>query len=198
MFHSKFLFSFLISSFFVSSLFAVPKTEKATFAGGCFWCMEGPFESLPGVISVTSGYSGGKEVNPTYEDVGYGRTGHRESVQIEFDPSKIRYSDLLKVFWKQINPTDNGGQFADRGNQYRTGIFYHGEAQKKAAEESKQEIAKSGKFSAPIVVEIIPFTAFYPAEGYHQNYYKTNPDHYKAYRKGSGREAYLENLWGKH
>ncbi|AYV56487.1 peptide-methionine (S)-S-oxide reductase [Leptospira kmetyi] len=198
MFHSKVLFSFFLSLFFFSSLFAVPKTEKATFAGGCFWCMEGPFESLPGVISVTSGYSGGKEVNPTYEDVGYGRTGHRESVQIEFDPSKIRYADLLKVFWKQINPTDNGGQFADRGNQYRTGIFYHNDSQKKAAEESKQEIAQSGKFSAPIVVEIIPFTAFYPAEGYHQNYYKTNPDHYKAYRKGSGREAYLENLWGKH
>ncbi|TGM97946.1 peptide-methionine (S)-S-oxide reductase MsrA [Leptospira yasudae] len=197
MFYSKVLIPLGIF-FFFSPIWSAPKTEKATFAGGCFWCMEGPFESLDGVISVTSGYSGGKEVNPTYEDVGYGRTGHRESVQIEFDPSKIRYAELLKVFWKQINPTDNGGQFADRGNQYRTGIFYHSEAQKKAAEESKQEIAKSGKFKGPIVVEILPFMAFYAAEGYHQNYYKTNPDHYKAYRKGSGREAYLESVWGKN
>ncbi|MBM9501533.1 peptide-methionine (S)-S-oxide reductase MsrA [Leptospira sp. 201903071] len=196
MYYSK-VFIVFVLLIFLSPLNAGPKTEKATFAGGCFWCMEGPFESLPGVISVTSGYAGGKEVDPTYEDVGNGRTGHRESVQIEYDPSKIRYLDLLRVFWKQINPTDNGGQFADRGNQYRTGIFFHNEAQKKAAEESKKELEKSGKFSAPIVVEILQFTSFYPAEAYHQNYYKTNPDHYKSYRKGSGREAYLENLWGK-
>ncbi|WP_036043612.1 peptide-methionine (S)-S-oxide reductase MsrA [Leptospira alstonii] len=197
MFHFRVLI-LVCAVFFFSTLIANPKTEKATFAGGCFWCMEGPFESLPGVISVISGYSGGKEVNPTYEDVGHGRTGHRESVQIEFDPSKIRYEDLLKVFWKQIDPTDGGGQFADRGNQYKTGIFYRDKTQKKAAEESKQRIEKSGKFSGPIVVEIIPFTSFYPAEGYHQNYYKTNPEHYKSYRKGSGREAYLEKIWGKH
>ncbi|AXR63216.1 peptide-methionine (S)-S-oxide reductase MsrA [Leptospira mayottensis] len=197
MFHLRGLILICII-FFFSTLMAVPKTEKATFAGGCFWCMEGPFESLPGVISVTSGYAGGKEVNSTYEDVSHGRTGHRESVQIEFDPSKIRYEELLKVFWKQIDPTDNGGQFADRGNQYKPGIFYHNKSQKKATEESKRSIAKSGKFSGPIIVEILPFTSFYPAEDYHQNYCKTHPEHYKLYRKGSGREAYLERIWGKH
>ncbi|XDD50736.1 peptide-methionine (S)-S-oxide reductase MsrA [Leptospira sp. WS92.C1] len=191
---------FLVFSllFFFSPLSSDTKTEKATFAGGCFWCMESPFESLPGVISVTAGYAGGKEINPAYEDVANGKTGHRESVQIEYDPSKIQYSELLKVFWRQINPTDNGGQFADRGNQYRTGIFYHNESQKKIAEKSKKELEKSGKFKTPILVEILAFTSFYAAEGYHQDYYKTNREHYKSYRRGSGREAFLESLWGKN
>ncbi|WP_036026622.1 peptide-methionine (S)-S-oxide reductase MsrA [Leptospira noguchii] len=193
MFHFKVLIS-ICSIFAFSNLSAVPKMEKATFAGGCFWCMEGPFESLPGVISVVAGYSGGKEFYPTYEEVSRGKTGHRESVQIEFDPSKIRYEELLTVFWNQIDPTDNDGQFADRGSQYRTGIFYHNQTQKKAAEKSKLEISKSGKFSGSIVVEIIPFTSFYPAENYHQNYYKTNSEQYKKYKKYSGREDYLERI----
>ncbi|EQA73255.1 peptide-methionine (S)-S-oxide reductase MsrA [Leptospira noguchii] len=193
MFHFKVLIS-ICSIFAFSNLSAVPKMEKATFAGGCFWCMEGPFESLPGVISVVAGYSGGKEFYPTYEEVSRGKTGHRESVQIEFDPSKIRYEELLTVFWNQIDPTDNGGQFADRGSQYRTGIFYHNQTQKKAAEKSKLEISKSGNFSGSIVVEIIPFTSFYPAENYHQNYYKTNSEQYKKYKKYSGREDYLERI----
>ncbi|WP_036073596.1 peptide-methionine (S)-S-oxide reductase MsrA [Leptospira noguchii] len=193
MFHFKVLIS-ICSIFTFSNLSAVPKMEKATFAGGCFWCMEGPFESLPGVISVVAGYSGGKEFYPTYEEVSRGKTSHRESVQIEFDPSKIRYEELLTVFWNQIDPTDNGGQFADRGSQYKTGIFYHNQTQKKAAEKSKLEISKSGKFSGSIVVEIIPFTSFYPAENYHQNYYKTNSEQYKKYKKYSGREDYLERI----
>ncbi|WP_016753229.1 peptide-methionine (S)-S-oxide reductase MsrA [Leptospira kirschneri] len=185
---------FICLIFFFPNLTAAPKMEKATFAGGCFWCMEGPFESLPGVISVVAGYSGGKEFYPTYEEVSRGKTGHRESVQIEFDSSKIHYEELLTVFWNQIDPTDNGGQFADRGNQYRTGIFYHNQIQKKTAEKSKQKISKSGKFSGSIVVEIIPVTSFYPAEEYHQNYYKTNSEQYKKYRKYSGREDYLERM----
>ncbi|TGK36429.1 peptide-methionine (S)-S-oxide reductase [Leptospira gomenensis] len=181
----------------IAPSYAGPKLRKATFAGGCFWCMQGPFKSLPGVVSVTAGYSGGKEISPSYEEVSSGKTGHRESVQIEYDPVKTEYSDLLKIFWKQINPTDDGGQFADRGKHYRTGIFYHDEEQRKIAERSKQEMEKSGRFKGKIVVEIVPYTSFYPAEGYHQNYYKTNPERYKAYRKGSGREAYLERIWGK-
>ncbi|ASV09564.1 peptide-methionine (S)-S-oxide reductase MsrA [Leptospira interrogans] len=193
MFHFKILI-FIYLIFFSFNLTATPKTEKATFAGGCFWCMEGPFESLPGVISVVAGYSGGKEFYPTYQEVSRGKTGHRESVQIEFDSSKIRYEELLTVFWNQIDPTDNGGQFADRGNQYRTGIFYHNQTQKKAAEKSKREISESKKFPGSIVVEIIPFTSFYPAEDYHQNYYKTNSEQYKKYKKYSGREDYLEKM----
>ncbi|WP_367897931.1 peptide-methionine (S)-S-oxide reductase MsrA [Leptospira sp. WS58.C1] len=174
----------------------IPKLETAIFAGGCFWCMEGPFEKLPGVISVISGYTGGKEKNPTYEDVGYGRTGHRESVLITYDPKKIEYSKLLDTYWRQIDPTDPGGQFADRGNQYKTAIYYKNEAQKKLAQEFKDKIGASGKFSSPIVVEILPASEFYPAEEYHQDYYKKNPAHYKQYRKGSGREDYVKEVWG--
>nr|WP_039948581.1 peptide-methionine (S)-S-oxide reductase MsrA [Leptospira fainei] len=173
------------------------KLETAIFAGGCFWCMEGPFEKLPGVISVVSGYSGGKEKNPTYEDVGYGRTGHRESVLITYDPKKIKYETLLDTFWQQIDPTDNGGQFADRGSQYRTAIFYKNDIQKKLATASKQALISSGKFSKPIVVELLPAGEFYNAEEYHQDYYKKNPEHYKSYRKGSGREEYLKKTWGQ-
>lgn len=174
----------------------IPKIETAIFAGGCFWCMEGPFEKLPGVISVISGYTGGKEKNPTYEDVGYGRTGHRESVLITYDPKKIDYSKLLDTYWRQIDPTDPGGQFADRGNQYKTAIYYKNEVQKKLAQEFKDKIGASGKFSSPIVVEILPASEFYPAEEYHQDYYKKNPAHYKQYRKGSGREDYVKEVWG--
>ncbi|TGK12164.1 peptide-methionine (S)-S-oxide reductase [Leptospira fletcheri] len=173
------------------------KLETAIFAGGCFWCMEGPFEKLPGVVSVVSGYCGGKEKNPKYEEVGHGQTGHRESVLITYDPEKIKYETLLETYWRQIDPTDDGGQFADRGKQYKTAIFYKNNIQKKMAENSKRSLAMSGKFQKPIVVEILAASDFYPAEEYHQDYYKRNPDHYKQYRKGSGREDYLRKTWGQ-
>jgi peptide methionine sulfoxide reductase msrA/msrB len=172
------------------------KLAKATFAGGCFWCMEPPFEKLDGVVSVTSGYTGGKESGPSYEEVSSGRTGHVEAVRVKYDPSKISYESLLEVFWRQIDPTDDGGQFADRGKQYRTGIYVHDREQKKLAEASKQKLAESGVFKKPIVTQIIWASAFYPAEGYHQDYYKKNPSHYKRYRRGSGREGFLETVWG--
>ncbi|TGK01212.1 peptide-methionine (S)-S-oxide reductase [Leptospira langatensis] len=199
-FAKRFRFALLIFiiSFYSNSHFAkeANKTETAIFAGGCFWCMEGPFEKLPGVISAVSGYTGGKEKNPTYEDVGYGRTGHRESVMITYDPKKITYEALLDTYWRQIDPTDAGGQFADRGNQYRTAIYYKNESQRKLAQEYKDKIGASKKFSSPIVVEILPASEFYPAEDYHQDYYKKNPDHYHSYRKGSGREEYVNRVWG--
>ncbi len=172
------------------------KYNVATVAGGCFWCMEPPFEKLDGVVSVVSGYSGGTEVNPTYEQVASGRTSHTESVEILFDPEKIKYEKILEVFWMNIDPTQADGQFADRGKQYRTAIFYHNEEQKQQAEASKKKLEDSGKFSSPIVTTIEPFTAFYNAEDYHQDYYKKNSMHYKMYRKGSGREGYLERTWG--
>lgn len=175
---------------------AKPELARATFAGGCFWCMEPPFEKIDGVVSVTSGYTGGKETGPSYEEVSSGRTGHVEAVQVKYDPRKVSYDYLLQVFWRQINPTDDGGQFADRGKQYRTGIYVHNQHQKKLAEASKRKLEKSGVFKKPIVTQIIRATAFYPAEGYHQDYYKKNPSHYKQYRRGSGREGFLEKTWG--
>ncbi len=168
----------------------------ATFAGGCFWCMEPPFEKLPGVASVTSGYTGGPEKSPTYKAVSYGRTGHVEAVEVKFDPTVISYDYLLEVFWRQIDPTDDGGQFADRGKQYKTAIFVHDEAQRKLAEASKRELEKSGVFKKPIVTPIREAEAFYAAEEYHQDYYKKNPTNYKRYRRGSGREGFLEATWG--
>ena len=170
--------------------------ELATFAGGCFWCMEPPFEGLQGVRSVISGYTGGPEKNPTYEQVAYGLTGHTEAVQIVFDPAVIEYGQLVQIFWRSMDPTDAGGQFADRGSQYRPGIFVHNEEQRKVATVSKQALAKSGRFEKPIVVEIAEYDAFYAAEAYHQDYYRTNTAHYKAYRKGSGREGFLKRVWG--
>ncbi len=170
--------------------------QLATFGGGCFWCMEPPFEDVDGVFSVISGYSGGPEVNPKYRDVASGKTGHTEVVQITFDPKKVSYSQLLQIFWRSMDPTDSGGQFADRGRQYRPAIFTHSPEQKREAEASRDALAKSGVFKRPIVVEITQFSAFYQAEAYHQDYYKTNPGHYKAYRRGSGREAFLEKTWG--
>lgn len=170
--------------------------EEATFAGGCFWCMEPAFEKLDGVIEVVSGYTGGDQPNPKYEEVSSGRTGHAEAIQILYDPSKVTYQELLDVFWRQINPTDAGGQFADRGSQYRTAIFYHNAEQKRLAEESKEALQKSGKFDRPIVTEIVKATEFYKAEEYHQDYYKKSPTHYKRYRYGSGRESYLKETWG--
>ncbi|WP_138493082.1 peptide-methionine (S)-S-oxide reductase MsrA [Paenibacillus pinistramenti] len=172
-------------------------TELATFAGGCFWCMVTPFEELPGIKSIVSGYTGGHTENPTYEQVCAGGTGHYEAVQITFDPSIFPYRKLLELFWQQIDPTDAGGQFHDRGQSYQTAIFYHNEAQREAAEASKQELAGSGRFDKPIVTEILPAKPFYPAEDYHQDYHKKNPMHYKRYRKGSGREDYIETHWSK-
>ena len=173
------------------------KLAKATFAGGCFWCMEPPFEKLPGVVSVTSGYTGGPEKGPSYKEVSSGRTGHVEAVQVEYDPTKISYQYLLKVFWRQIDPTDDGGQFADRGKQYRTAIFVRNRQERSLAEASKAELAKSGIFDEPIVTEIRWAQPFYAAESYHQDYYKKNPSHYKQYRVGSGREGFLKSVWGK-
>jgi peptide methionine sulfoxide reductase msrA/msrB len=168
----------------------------ATFAGGCFWCMEPPFEHLDGVLEVLSGYTGGSEVDPTYQQVSSGRTGHLEAIQIRFDSERVSYQDLLDVFWRQIDPTDDGGQFADRGSQYATAIFVHDEEQRKLAEASKEALAESWKFDRPIVTAILPAGPFYPAETYHQDYYEKNPTHYKMYRKGSGREGFLERTWG--
>lgn len=167
----------------------------ATFAGGCFWCMEPPFEKLDGVISVTSGYTGGKEQHPKYKQVASGATGHTESVLVIYDPAKVTYDQLLETYWRSFDPTDAGGQFADRGPQYRPEIFYHSEEQKAAAQASKQKLAESGVFEKPIVVPMTPAAEFWPAEEYHQDYYKKDPTHYKRYRKGSGREAFLADHW---
>jgi len=171
------------------------KLAKATFAGGCFWCMEPPFEKLPGVVRVTSGYTGGSEKAPSYSEVSSGRTGHVEAVQVEYDPSAIGYEYLLEVFWRQIDPTDDGGQFADRGKQYRTAIFVRNRDERELAEASKKELEKSGIFKEPIVTEIRWAQPFYPAEAYHQDYYKTHPSEYKRYRVGSGREGFLKAVW---
>jgi peptide methionine sulfoxide reductase msrA/msrB len=170
---------------------------EATFAGGCFWCMEPPFERVPGVISAVSGFSGGHDPAPTYEKVGMGGTGHAESVDVTYDPAKVSYATLLEVYWRSMDPTDAGGQFADRGDQYRPAIFYRNDEQRRLAEASKEKLAHSGKFSKPIVAEITEFKAFYPAEDYHQDYYKKNPVRYHAYRMGSGRAGFLAKTWGK-
>ncbi|MGE9291690.1 MAG: peptide-methionine (S)-S-oxide reductase MsrA [Puniceicoccales bacterium] len=171
--------------------------EVATLAGGCFWCMEPPFEDLPGVQAVISGYAGGEEVDPSYHDVAYGRTGHTESVQVFFDPEEISYEEILAVYWKQIDPTDPGGQFVDRGAQYRPEIFVHSAEQRAIAEQSKQDLEASGRFDETIVVPITDFTTFYPAEEYHQDFYTKNPSRYYGYRKGSGRDSFIEQHWGE-
>ena len=170
-------------------------TERAIFAGGCFWCMEKPFEELDGVLSVTSGYSGGKTENPNYEN--YSSGGHIEVVEIVYDPARVSYDKLLDVFWHQVDPTDGGGQFVDRGHAYTTGIFYTTEEQKRLAQESKAELDKRGVYDKPVVTPIEPAQTFYAAEDYHQDYYKENPLRYKYYRHGSGRDAYLDGIWGK-
>lgn len=170
--------------------------EKATFAGGCFWCMEPPFKKLPGVQKVVSGYTGGQKENPSYEEVCSGATGHCEAVEIHFDPSEIGYKELLDVFWQNIDPTTPNQQFADVGTQYRTAVFYHNEEQRRLAEESKRRLEKSGRFSRPLVTEITPASSFYPAEEYHQNYHTKNPLHYQMYSQGSGRGRYLREAWG--
>jgi peptide-methionine (S)-S-oxide reductase len=187
----------MFSTVIGSSGQAAPATlEKATFAGGCFWCMVPPFESLDGVVSVTSGYTGGQKKNPTYEEVSSGTTGHAESIQIVYDPSKVGYKKLLDVFWHNIDPTVKDRQFCDVGAQYRTAIFYHTEEQKKLAEDSKKTLEQSGKLPGPIHTEIVPASEFYRAEEYHQDYYKKNPLHYKFYRWNCGRDQRLKEIWG--
>jgi len=168
---------------------------KAIFAGGCFWCMEPPFEKLKGVTNVVAGYAAGSGKNPTYED--YAQKGYIEAVEVSYDPSQITYKDLLDTFWRQINPTDNNGQFCDRGPQYKPAIFYYDENQKRLAEESKKMLDESKKFDAPVNTEIFPASTFYPAEGYHQGYYKTHPIQYKFYRFNCGRDRFLKKIWSK-
>ena len=174
-----------------------PTLAKTTFAGGCFWCMEPPFRAIDGVVSVTSGYTGGTKVNPTYEEVSAGGTGHAESVQIAYDPAKVSYEKLLDVFWHNIDPTTADAQFCDHGRQYRSAIFYHDETQKRLAEESKQSLEQSKKLPGPIVTEIVAAGPFYPAEEYHQDYAKKNPIRYHYYRYACGRDARLQELWGE-
>jgi len=170
--------------------------EKATFAGGCFWCMEKPFQELEGVNSVVSGYTGGKKTDPTYIEVASGMTEHAEAIEVIFDPAKISYSKLLEIFWRNINPTQKNGQFADIGKQYRTAIFYHNDKQKELAMQSKVAIGESGKFKKMIVTEIIPSGQFYKAEKNHQDYYKKKTLDYEIYYSASGRKSYLKRIWG--
>ena len=171
--------------------------ETATFAGGCFWCVESDFEKAEGVIEVTAGYTGGHKEEPTYEEVSSGGTGHLEAVQVLYDPTKITYKELLDVFWRHVDPTDAGGQFVDRGSQYRTAIFYHNDEQKRLAQESRDQLNESGRFDKPVATEIVLVPAFYRAEDYHQDYYKKNPIRYKLYRYNSGRDRFLKKAWGE-
>jgi peptide-methionine (S)-S-oxide reductase len=180
-----------------SSVMAKDGQAVATFAGGCFWCMEPPYDKLDGVTATISGYTGGSKVDPTYEEVSAGGTGHTEAVEITYDPAKVSYEQLLEVFWRNVDPLDAGGQFCDRGSQYRTGIFVHDEEQRRLAEASKQALADSGRFEQPIVTEIEAAGDFYPAEDYHQDYYEKNPVRYKFYRWNCGRDARLAELWGE-
>lgn len=172
------------------------KEKIATFAGGCFWCVESDFEKIAGVIEVVSGFAGGYTEDPTYHEVSSGSTGHAEAVQIHFDPDRVSYPELLDIFWRHVDPTDPGGQFVDRGTQYRTAIFYHDEEQKRLAEEAKARLQASGRYEKPVVTEIVAFTRFYPAEDYHQDYYKKSPLRYKYYRFRSGRDQFIEEIWG--
>lgn len=170
---------------------------KATLAGGCFWCMEEAFEGVEGVVSVTSGYTGGQKVNPTYEEVSAGGTGHAESIEILYDPARVSYARLLDIFWHNVDPTTPDRQFCDHGNQYRSAIFYHDETQKRLAEEAKRAIEQSKPFKGPIVTQVAPASTFYPAEEYHQDFYKKNPFRYKFYKYNCGRAQRLAELWGK-
>ncbi len=171
------------------------KFEKATFAGGCFWCMVKPFEQFDGIEKVVSGYTGGHVENPTYEDVKSGESGHREAVEITFNPDVFPYEQLLEIYWQQVDPTDDEGQFQDRGPSYRATVFYHNEDQKIKAEQSKEALANSGRFKQPVITPIEPASVFYPAEDYHQDFYKKDPEAYKKDRKQSGREEFIEAHW---
>ena len=176
-----------------------PKLDKATFAGGCFWCIQPPFDRLKGVVSTVVGYTGGNKKDPTYEDVLSGTTGHAESIEIVFDPAQVTYPELLDLFWRNVDPTTHDRQFVDVGDQYRTAIFFHSEEQRKQAVASKEKMERSGEFgNKPIMTEIVPASTFYPAEEYHQKYYQKNHVRYKFYRINSGRDQYLEKTWGKH
>jgi peptide-methionine (S)-S-oxide reductase len=168
----------------------------ATFAGGCFWCMEPPFDELDGVVETISGYTGGTEVAPTYRQVAMGETGHAEAVQVVYDPAKVTYQELLEVFWRNVDPLDSGGQFCDRGDAYRTAIFVHDDEQRRLAERSLQRLSDDGQLEAAVVTEIVAAGPFYPAEGYHQDYYEKNPIRYRFYRLGCRRDARLAELWG--
>jgi len=170
--------------------------KKATFAGGCFWCVEADFEKVDGVVEVISGYTGGERENPTYEEVSAGGSGHLEAVQVLYDPAKVSYEELLEVFWRHVDPTDDGGQFVDRGPQYRTAVFYHDEEQRLLAEASKKRLQESGRLSRPVVTEILRLDTFYEAEEYHQDYYKTHTHRYQFYRWNSGRDRFLRQVWG--
>lgn len=172
--------------------------EVAIFGGGCFWCMEPPFEQVEGVIDVMAGYSGGDEKNPTYEQVSSGRTSHLEAVRVIYDPSRVSYRQLVEIFWHQIDPTDDGGQFADRGSHYRTAIFYQTDEQKSIAEKSREALDESGIFRSAVATRILPAKPFYPAEEYHQDYYLKNVLHYSAYKTGSGRAGFIERVWKKN
>ena len=176
---------------------AKPAAARATFAGGCFWCMEEAFDPVPGVISTVSGYMGGPVKNPTYEQVSTGRTGHAEVVQVEYDPSKVSFAKLVEVFWRNVDPTQRDGQFCDYGSQYRSAIFFHDEDQKRLAEGSRAALLKSRPFKGEIVTEIVKAAEFYSAESYHQDFYRKNPTRYKFYKTGCGRAARLQQLWGK-
>src|SRR5581483_9044426 len=191
----RILAGLLLVAILASSGRTMARQEVATFAGGCFWCMQGPFEGLPGVSEVLAGYTGGSGPNPTYED--YAEKGHLEAIQVTFDPTKVSYIELLDIYWRQIDPTDPGGQFVDRGTQYGSAIYYHSQKQKKLAEKSKTALAKSGRFDKPLVTRILKAGAFYKAEDYHQDYHTKNPFHYNLYRHNSGRDQFLEKMWGK-
>ncbi len=171
--------------------------ERAVFAGGCFWCVEADFEKVPGVLEAVSGYCGGHVENPSYEAVSAGGSGHLEAVEVHFDPLRVSYRELLEVFWSHIDPTDGGGQFVDRGPQYRTAIFYRNEEQKRQAVESKRRLERSGRFKQPLATEILPLERFYPAEDYHQDYARRHPVRYRWYRSGSGRDRFIGKVWGK-
>ncbi len=175
---------------------APAETETAIFAGGCFWCMEKPFDELPGVLDTMSGYTGGRVANPSYMQVSSGGTGHVEAVQVTYDPAQVSYDQLLEVFWRNVDPVDNRGQFCDKGSQYRSAIFYRNEQQATAAEASKQSLKTAEKFNQKIATEVLAASEFYPAEDYHQNYYKTHPVRYKVYRYACGRDQRLEEIWG--
>jgi peptide-methionine (S)-S-oxide reductase len=195
---SRFLTSLAVWIGAAAVSLASPPVERATaiFAGGCFWCEETAFEGLDGVLSVTSGYTGGQTRTPTYEQVSSGSTGHAESVEVVYDSGKISYERLLEVFWHNVDPFDGGGQFCDRGTQYRSAIFYRGEAQRKAAEESLHKLEEQPRFKGKIATQIVPASTFYPAEAYHQDFYKKNPVRYNSYRTGCGRDARLKQIWG--
>lgn len=202
-----FLSSVGIAALLIGGVTAMPQgslaiegsqNAKATFAGGCFWCMEEAYEEINGVVSVISGYTGGQLADPTYEQVSAGGTGHAESVEVTYDPNKVTYQKLLEVFWRNVDPTTPNAQFCDHGSQYRTAIFYHDQMQKRLIDESKQAVESSKSFPQPIVTEIVPASIFYPAEDYHQDFYKKNPVRYKFYKWNCGRSQRLEQLWGKY